>query len=232
MAGLTGHMVSGLAYKGLTYDPVKSFTPVAMLSEAPFVLVVNASSKVSSVRELIDASRASPRGLTYGSSGNGAGPHLATEMFVEATGAKFVHVPYKGSAPAMLAVLSGEVDLAILDISAMTQVKAGKLKALAQTAGSRSVLAPGVLTMAEAGVRGVEVPSGQGLLAPAGTPRDVVFAINSVVNRALNTEEVRKSFLSRGFMPAPATPEAFGEFLESEAKKYAQLLKRLDLKLQ
>jgi tripartite-type tricarboxylate transporter receptor subunit TctC len=231
MAGLTGHIVSGIVYRNLAYHPVKSFEPAAMLSDAPFILAVSSASRVQTPKELIELSKARPNGLTYGSSGTGAGPHLATEMLARATGANLVHVPYKGSAPAMLALLSGEVDMAILDISAMNQVNAGKLRALAQTAATRSPLAPAVPTLAETGISGVEVPSGQGLLAPAGTPREVILRINSVINRALATDEVRKSFESRGFMPAPNTPEAFGAFLQSEYQKYLDLTKRINLVL-
>ncbi|MFM9969724.1 MAG: Bug family tripartite tricarboxylate transporter substrate binding protein [Burkholderiales bacterium] len=232
MAGLTGHIVSGILYKNLSYDPVKSFAAVAQMSDAPFILVVNAKSSVRSPRELIDLSRAKTGGLTYGSSGTGAGPHLATEMFMRATGANLVHVPYKGSAPAMLAVLAGEVDTAILDLSALVQVQAGKLTALALTTASRSPLAPGIQTLAEAGIAGVDVPSGQGLLAPLGTPREIVFRINGVVNQALATEEVRKNFMARAFMPAPRTPEEFATFLQSEYQKYLELTKRLNVTLE
>lgn len=229
MAGLTGHIVSGILYKNLSYDPVKSFVATAQMSEAPFILVVSSSSKVRSPRELVDLSRSSPKGLTYGSSGTGAGPHLATEILIRATGANLIHVPYKGSAPAMQAVLAGEVDTAILDLSAMNQVLAGKLSALALTTARRSVLAPGIPTLAETGINGVDVPSGQGLLTPAGTPREVVMRINSVVNQALNTDEVRKAFMARGFTPAPGTPEAFAAFLAAEMQKYSELIKRLNV---
>jgi tripartite-type tricarboxylate transporter receptor subunit TctC len=232
MAGLTGHIVSGILYKNLSYDPVKSFAAVAQMSDAPFILVVNSSSKVRSPRELIELSRSKSGGLTYGSSGTGAGPHLATEMFARATGANLVHVPYKGSAPAMMAVLSGEVDTAILDLSAMTQVQAGKLTALGLTTVARSPLAPGIPTLAEAGISGVDVPSGQGLLAPLGTPREIVFRLNGVVNQALATEEVRKNFMARAFMPAPRTPEEFAAFLQSEYQKYLELTKRLNVSVE
>jgi tripartite-type tricarboxylate transporter receptor subunit TctC len=232
MAGVTGHIVSGILYKNLNYDPVKSFAPVAMLADAPFILAVNAESKAQTPRELIAASKAQPKGLTYGSSGVGAGPHLATELFVRATGANLVHVPYKGSAPAMQALLAGEVDLAILDLSAMNQIRAGKLRALAVTSATRSPLVPGVATMAETGVANVEVPSGQGLLMPVGVPREIVTRVNAVVNEALATEEVRKAFMARGFTPAPNTPEGFGAFLVAEYQKYADLTKRISITLE
>jgi len=232
MAGLTGHIVSGILYKNLPYDAIKSFVATAQMSEAPFILVVGSSSKVRSPRELVELSRASSKGLTYGSSGTGAGPHLATEILIRATGANFIHVPYKGSAPAMQAVLAGEVDTAILDLSAMNQVQAGKLIALALTTTQRSMLAPGIPTLAETGISGVDVTSGQGLLTPAGTPREVVVRINAVVNQALNTDEVKKAFMARGFTAAPATPEAFAAFLASEMQKYSELIKRLNVTIE
>ncbi|MSQ53399.1 MAG: tripartite tricarboxylate transporter substrate binding protein [Betaproteobacteria bacterium] len=232
MAGLTGHIVSGILYKNLSYDAIKSFTATAQMSVAPFILVVNAASEVRAPRELVDLSRLRPKGLTYGSSGTGAGPHLATEIFIRATGANLIHVPYKGSAPAMQAVLAGEVDTAILDLSAMTQVQSGKLIALALTTAQRSALAPGIPTMAEAGIKGVDVPSGQGLLTPAGTPREIVMRINAVVNQALNSDEVKKAFMAIGFTPAPATPEAFAAFLASEMQKYSELIKRLNVTIE
>ena len=181
---------------------------------------------------MIDLSKNRPKGLTYGSSGTGAGPHLATEMLIRATGANFVHIPYKGSAPAMLAVLAGEVDLAILDLSAMNQVQSGKLTALALTTQARSPLAPGIPTLSETGISGVDVPSGQGLLAAAGTPREIVVRLNSIVNQALNSDEVRKNFMARAFMPAPRTPEEFASFLQSEYQKYAELIKRLNVNIE
>jgi tripartite-type tricarboxylate transporter receptor subunit TctC len=132
----------------------------------------------------------------------------------------------------MQAVLAGEVDTAILDLSAMNQVQAGKLIALALTTAQRSVLAPGIPTLAETGIAGVDVTSGQGLLTPAGTPREVVARINAVVNQALNTDEVKKAFMARGFTAAPATPEAFAAFLASEMQKYSELIKRLNVTIE
>src|SRR5438132_1510624 len=184
LTGPVSHAVSAALYKNLGYDAVSSFTAVARVASAPFILVVHPSVKANSVQELVDLARARPGALTYASSGSGAAPHLATEMLASMTGTKFVHVPFKGTAPALVALLGGQVDFQVADVAAIPHVRAGKLRALAVTTAKPSVLVPGVPTVAESGVPGFDVPSATGILAPVETPRVVVAKINSAINRA------------------------------------------------
>ena len=231
LTGPISHAVSAALYKNPGYDAVSSFAAVARVASAPFILVVNPSVKANSVRELIELARARPGALTYASSGSGAAPHLAAEMLASMTGTKFVHVPFKGTAPALVALLGGQVDFQIADVAAIPYVRAGKLRALAVTTARPSALVPGVPSVAESGVPGFDVPSATGILAPAGTPREVVAKINSAINRALATGEVRQRLNAQGFEPAPATPEEFAAFLASEVRKYARVIQEAGVRI-
>ena len=231
LTGPISHAVSAALYKNPGYDAVSSFAAVARVASAPFILVVHPSVKANSVRELIELARARPGALTYASSGSGAAPHLAAEMLASMTGTKFVHVPFKGTAPALVALLGGQVDFQIADVAAIPHVRAGKLRALAVTTARPSALVPGVPSVAESGVPGFDVPSATGILAPAGTPREVVAKINSAINRALATGEVRQRLNAQGFEPAPETPEEFAAFLASEVRKYARVIQEAGVRI-
>ena len=231
LTGPISHAVSAALYKNPGYDAVSSFAAVARVASAPFILVVHPSVKANSVRELIELARARPGALTYASSGSGAAPHLAAEMLASMTGTKFVHVPFKGTAPALVALLGGQVDFQIADVAAIPHMRAGKLRALAVTTARPSALVPGVPSVAESGVPGFDVPSATGILAPAGTPREVVAKINSAINRALATGEVRQRLNAQGFEPAPATPEEFAAFLASEVRKYARVIQEAGVRI-
>ncbi len=231
LTGPISHAVSAALYKNLGYDAVSSFTAVARVASAPFILVVHPSVKANSVRELIELARARPGALTYASSGSGAAPHLAAEMLASMTGTKFVHVPFKGTAPALVALLGGQVDFQIADVAAIPHVRAGKLRALAVTTARPSALVPGVPSVAESGVPGFDVPSATGILAPAETPREIVARINAAINRALATREVRQRLNAQGFEAAPATPEEFAAFLASEVRKYARIIQEAGVRI-
>jgi tripartite-type tricarboxylate transporter receptor subunit TctC len=231
LTGPVSHAVSAALYKNLGYDAVSSFTAVARVASAPFILVVHPSVKANSVRELIELARARPGALTYASSGSGAAPHLAAEMLASMTGTKFVHVPFKGTAPALVALLAGQVDFQIADVAAIPHVRAGKLRALAVTTARPSALVPGVPSVAESGVPGFDVPSATGILAPAGTPREIVAKINAAINRALAADDVRQRLNAQGFEPAPATPEEFAVFLASEVQKYARIIQEAGVRI-
>jgi tripartite-type tricarboxylate transporter receptor subunit TctC len=231
LTGAISHAVSAALYKNLSYDAVGSFAAVARVATAPFILVVHPSLRASSVQELIGLARAKPEALTYASSGSGAAPHLAAEMLASMTGTKFVHVPFKGTAPALMALLGAQVDFQIADVAAIPHIRAGKLRALAVTTAKPSGLVPGVPSVAESGVPGFDVPSATGILAPAGTPRDVIAKINASINRALATEEVRRRLNAQGFEAAPATPEEFGAFLASEVLKYTKVIRESGLRI-
>ncbi len=231
LIGPISHAVSAALYKDLSYDAVKSFAAVAQLASAPFILVVHPAVKANSVKELVELARARPGAITYASSGSGAAPHLAAEMLASLTGTKFVHVPFKGTAPALVALLGGQVDFQIADVAAIPHIRAGRLRALAVTTARPSALVPGVPTIAESGVPGFDVPSTTGILAPAGTPREIVGKINAAINRALATQDVRQRLNAQGFEPTPTTPDEFAAFLASEVQKYAKLVKDIGVRI-
>ena len=224
LTGLITHASSAALYRNLSYDALKSFAPVGMVSAATFILIVHPALPAKTLRDLVALARARPGALTYASTGTGAAPHLATVMFAHATGIELVHVPFKGTAPALVALMGGQVDFLIADVSALPQIQSGKVRALAVTTAQRSALVPGVPTFAEAGVPGVEVPSNTGILAPAGTPADIVAKINAGINRALALDDVRRRLAAQGFEPAPGSSEAFGAFLAREVEKYRRIV--------
>jgi len=223
--GAISHAASANLYRNLGYDAVRSFAPLGTISLSPFILVVSPTTKAGSVRELVELARSRPGELNYASSGNGASPHLAAEMFARAAGIRIVHIPFKGMAPALTALLSGEVDLIFADVAVMPQVRSGRLRALAVTTAKPSPLVPGVPTLGEAGVAGVEIPSVTGFIAPAGTPRETVAFINDSMGRALASSELRERLIALGFEPFESRPEEFGAFLAAEVRRYAQVIK-------
>jgi tripartite-type tricarboxylate transporter receptor subunit TctC len=226
------HAITSVLYKDLSYDALKSFTGVGQIAVAPFVVVVNASSGVKSMKELLDLARARPGQVSYGSTGSGAGPNVVTEIIALSTGVRFLHVPFKGAAPATAALLAGQVDFAMADsASAIAHVQGGRLRALAVTTANPSPLYRGVPTVAEAAVPGFAYPSSVGFLAPAGTPREAVVRINAALGRALGNEAVRGRLNGLGFDAVPMAPEEFDAFMAGEVRKYTKVVKDLGLKL-
>jgi len=222
--GAISHAASANLYRNLPYDALKSFAPLGTISLSPFILVVNPRVQADTVGALVEVARAKPGALNYASSGNGASPHLAAEMFARAAGIRIVHVPFKGMQPALVALVSGEVDLTFADIAAMPLVRSGRLRALAVTTARPSPLVPGVPTLAEAGVAGVDIPSVAGFIAPAGTPRETVAFINASMNRALAAADLRERLTGLGFEPYASSPEEFGAFLAAEVRRYARVI--------
>jgi tripartite-type tricarboxylate transporter receptor subunit TctC len=229
--GAISHAASANLYRNLGYDAVRSFAPLGTISLSPFILVVNPRTKAGSVLELIELARSRPGELNYGSSGNGASPHLAAEMFSRAAGIRMVHVPYKGMQPVLVALVSGEIDLTFADIAVMPLVRSGRLTALAVTTAKPSSLVPGVPTLAESGVAGVDIPNVAGFLAPAGTPRDTVALVNTSMARALAAGDLRERLIGLGFEPYQTTPEEFGAFLAAEVRRYAQVIRDAGIKV-
>jgi tripartite-type tricarboxylate transporter receptor subunit TctC len=226
LGALSTHAVNPSLYARMPYDAVKDFVPITLLAITPNVLVVNASLPVGSLKELIAYAKANPGKLSFGSGSNGSAGHLAGELFKVDTGTDIVHVPYKGGAPATQALLANDVQFMFDNLANATpQVKAGKLKAIAVTTAQRSKLAPELPTMAEAGVPGFDISTWFGLLAPAGTPKDVIAKWNAEVTKLLNSPEIRERFLALGQEPAPTTSEQFAAFINSELAKYARIVK-------
>lgn len=228
----TSHTISASLYDNIKYDAVASFSPITMVSTSPFILVVNEKSAFHNVKELIEAARAKPGSIDYGTSGTGAGPHLSGELFKDMTGIEVEHVPYKGSAPAVQAVVGGHVDYAMADIAAVPLIKAGRLRALAVTSATRSDLLPDVPTMAEAGLQGYEVTNWSALLAPKDTPDDVVRFLNTAATRALSDPQVKAAYHQQGFQTSPSSPQALKEHLNGEVEKYRRIIKQANIRVQ
>ncbi len=226
MGALSTHAVNPSLYPSMPYDAVKDFAPITLIAVTPNVLVVNPALPVKSVRELIAYAKANPNKLSFGSGSNGSAGHLAGELFKVETGTDLVHIPYKGAAPAMQALLAGDTQLMFDNLaSAMPQVKAGKLRALAVTTAKRSSLVPELPTMAEAGVPGFDIATWFGLLAPAGTPKDVIAKWNADVVKILDSPEMRQKLQAQGAEPTPMTPAQFAAFIAAELPKYARIVK-------
>ena len=226
MGALSTHAVNPSLYAKMPYDAQKDFAPITLVAVTPNVLVVNPSLPVHSVKELIAYAKAHPGKLSFGSGSNGSAGHLAGELFKVDTGTDMVHVPYKGAAPAMQALLAGDTQLMFDNLaSAMAQVKAGKLRALAVTTAQRSKLAPDLPTMAEAGVPGFDISTWFGLLAPAGTPPAVIDKWNADVTKILSAPEMRERLAAQGAEAAPDSPAEFAHFIARELAKYAPIVK-------
>ncbi len=218
---LAAHAINPSMYKSLPYDTEKDFAPVSVLATLPMLVAAAKQTPANTIQELIDYAKANPDKLTFASAGNGNTSHLAAELFKTATNTKMVHVPYKGSGPAVVAMLSGEVSLMFDSIStSLPHVKAGKLKGIAVTGKKRSAVLPDVPTVDESGVPGFEVNGWYGILAPAGTPKDVVMDLNKAFNDAANTPEVKSQLSGYGYEIEGSTPEAFAKLITSEITKW------------
>jgi tripartite-type tricarboxylate transporter receptor subunit TctC len=226
MGALSTHAVNPSLYSKMPYDAQKDFAPITRVAITPNVLVVNPALPVNSVRELIAYAKAHPGKLSFGSGSTGSAGQLAGELLKVDAGVDMVHIPYKGAAPAMQALLAGDTQLMFDNLAnAMAQVKAGKLRALAVTTAERSKLAPDLPTMAEAGVSGFDISTWFGLFAPAGTPPDVVAKWNADVTRILDAPDMRERLMAQGAEPAPDSPAEFGRFVSGELAKYARIVK-------
>ncbi len=227
------HAINAALYPKMPYDPVKDFAPITLCAGVPNVLVVNPASaqkyQINSVPDLIRAAKANPGKLNVASSGNGTSIHLSAELFKTMTGTYMVHLPYRGSGPAMIDLLGGSVDLMFDNLpSALPHIKAGKLKALAVTSAVRSAVVPDLPTIAEAGgpsLKGFEASSWFGLLAPAGTPADVVNRVQQEVAKSLASPAVKERLVAQGAIPSGTAPAEFARFIDAETQKWAQVVK-------
>ena len=205
-------------------DGTADFAPVSTMSTSPMILVVDPALPVHDVRQLIERAKAKPGALNYASSGNGTTPHLYAELFKLRTGTRIVHVPYKGTAPALAGLLAGDVQMSFAPAtSVLPYVKTGQLRALATTGSARFALLPEVPTMKEAGVAGAEADVWYGMLAPAGTPPKVVATIASAIAQVSHTTDFRKRLESLGAEPKTTTPAAFRSLLRREIDRWAEV---------
>ena len=216
-------------FEKLSWDPVRDLAPIGMVATSPHILVVPNRLAVAKVDDLVKLARANPGKLSYASAGVGTTFHLCTEMFKDATGTFIVHIPYRGGGPALLDTLSGQVDLSFPTLAAaLPHVKAGALRALAVTGVARSPLLPEVPTLRElqvAGLRDFQFQQWLALLAPAGTPPEVVARLNGALRQVLNSAEVREKFQAQAFESLITSPEEAGRFIASEVPRFARLIK-------
>lgn len=229
---LMGHIgtlaVNPALYPKLGYDPVRSFAPVAWVARVPNVLVVNPSVPARDLREFVALAKAKPGSLAYGSGGNGSAAHTTMEYFKLQTGTSLLHIPYKGTAPSVTDLLAGQVQALFTGAPALLpHIKAGKMRALAVSSGKRLAVLPDVPTVAESGIpgtKGFEADQWYGLVAPAGTPADIVALLNQHVNKALALEEVRTRLATEGAEPTPATPQAFAQLIAEEIPRWHKVV--------
>jgi tripartite-type tricarboxylate transporter receptor subunit TctC len=225
------HAINAALYPKMPFDPAKDFAPIVLVAGVPNVLVINpakaAEYKINSVADLIRFARANPGKLNMASSGNGTSIHLSGELFKSMTGTYMLHFPYRGSGPALLDLMGGTMDVMFDNLpSSLPQIKAGKLKALAVTSAQRSAALPDLPTIAEAGpVKGFDASSWFGLLAPAGTPTDIVNRIQQETAKAFESPVFKERLLSQGAIPGGQPPAEFARFIAAETKKWAQVVK-------
>jgi len=213
-------------YRKLAFDPVKDFTPVVLVAPTYYLLVMHPSLPAKSVKELIALAKATPGKLTFASPGVGGPPHLATELLKTLTGADMVHVPYKGTGPAITDLLGGQVSFMFADlIAVLPHVQSGRLRALAVSTARRNQRVPTVPTVAESGAPGFEVLGWSGLLAPAGTPSTIVKKLNADVKSVLTLPDVQEKLASDGKEFGENTPEQFAAFIRSEIAKWGKVIK-------
>ncbi|MCS4509390.1 Bug family tripartite tricarboxylate transporter substrate binding protein [Xylophilus ampelinus] len=229
---VSSHAINVSIYPKLGYDPVKSFTPIVLIGANPVVLVVGEKSPYKTLKDVIAAAKAKPGTVTSASAGNGTSQHMALELLGFQSGTKFVHVPYKGSGPAIQDVIAGQVDMMFdTTVVAGPHIQSGKLRALAVSSAKRLDSMPDVPTVAET-VPGFEVLSWQGIFAPANTPKPIVDKLNAEILKILATPEIQDRLKSLGMQSNPMTPAQFGEFQKKEVDKWAQVVKAAGIKLE
>ncbi|MEO8203045.1 MAG: tripartite tricarboxylate transporter substrate binding protein [Betaproteobacteria bacterium] len=229
---VSSHAINPALTPGLKYDPVKDFAPVSLVASIPFALIVHPSLPVHSVKELIALAKSKPGALNFSSAGTGTSNHLAGELFKSMTGTFMVHIPYKGSAPALTDLIGGQVQLMFdLVLTTAPHVKSGAVRALAVTGRERSAALPGVPTVAESGVPGYEVSAWFGIFAPAGTPAAVIGTLNAETVKALRQPDLRDRMASQGAEPVTSTPEQFAAYVKEELAKWTRVVKASGMKV-
>jgi tripartite-type tricarboxylate transporter receptor subunit TctC len=225
MASTSPNSVNPYLYSRLGFDPIKSFTPIVLVSSVPNILVVPAASPFNSVHDLVAFAKANPGKLNYGSGGVGSSQHLAGIMLATAAKIDMVHVPFKGAGPAQTALVAGHLDLVLDTPPALVHVAAGRLKALAVASKSRNPAIPNVPTFDELGIPGVHMGAWYGIVGPAGTPREIVDRINRETNAVLQTSDMKKRMLDYAAIIGGGTPEDFEAFMVRELKRFEEVVK-------
>ncbi len=222
----SSHAINQSLYAKLPYDAVRDFSPITLAGSSPLLLAVNAASPLKTVRDLIYAAQAKPDELTYSTAGSGSSGHLAGVLLALTTGIKLQHVPYKGTAPALTAVLTNEVSMSFAPPPPfLAQIRAGKMRALGMSSAQRSPAAPDIPTIAESGVPDFAASVWYGFLAPANTPRDIVQRLNAAISAVIKEADVHDLLSAQGIDPYSSTPEEFARFIATELEKWAKVVK-------
>jgi tripartite-type tricarboxylate transporter receptor subunit TctC len=233
IANVGTQSINPTLYARLPYDPDKAFAPISLICELPFVLMASPSFAPNSVKELIALAKANPGKVTYASSGNGGSPHLTAELFQLLTGTTMTHVPYKGGGPAMIDLMSGQVNLLFASVlEGSGHIKAGKLKGLAVTHAKRNPALPEVPTIAEAGVKGGESGSWIALLAPAGTPAAIIDKLAADVKDVVADAETRDKLIAQGAVPQSSTPAQLQALIDADLARYGKIIRDKNLKVE
>jgi tripartite-type tricarboxylate transporter receptor subunit TctC len=230
---ITTHGIGPHLYASLPYDPMHDFAPVILLAKLPLVMTVNAELPARSVAEVVALAKARPGELAFASSGNGGAPHLAGELFKNATGTDLLHVPYRGSGPAVIDVVAGRVAM-MFDAapSLLPFIQSGKLRALAAASPERHRLLPDVPTFGELGFGGMDIALWYGVAAPAGTPPEIVRRLNAELAAILALPEIRESFAKQGAEPGGGTPQAFDAFMRQESARWRNVVRQAGIKVE
>ena len=228
---LAAHAINPSLYKNLPYDSIKDFTPISMVAKLPLVLYSNPKFGPKTVPELIAYAKKNPGQLSYGSAGSGNTSHLAGELFASTAGLQMLHVPYKGGGPSITAAVGGEIPTVFAGPDSLGMARNGRLHVLAVTSPERSPLIPDVPAVAET-LKGFEVFGWYGLLAPANTPAGVVQKLNAEINATLKSAEFKKLVEPLGYIPTGSTPAEFGSFVQTETKRWGEVIRKADIKLE
>ena len=233
MVHSTTHVGNAHLYKKLAYDTLKDFTSVGLLSGQPGALTVHPSLPVKNVREFIALAKAKPGQVLYSSSGNGSAPHLSMALFTSMSGIELVHVPYKGGAPQVTALVAGEAQASLATIATVVnQIRAGKLRVLGVSSAKPSPALPGVPTIAQSGVPGYEMAPWIGVFAPAGTPKAIIDRLNTEINKALAQRDMQEKLSNQALDPWPSTPEEMNRQLKADFDKYGKLIQMTGAKVE
>lgn len=229
----SSYSINPSLYSSLPFDPVNDFSPVALIAEAPFLLVVHPAMPVKTVRDVIALAKARPGSLNFASGGNGSSGHLAGELFQDLAGIKMTHIPYKGAGPALVDVITGQVEMTFASvISSLPHIRSRRLKALGVTSAKRSQALPDIPTIAESGVKGYATTTWYGVLLPAGARAPMVEKLNKEIRKALQAPELHERFMRDGAVPADTTPEQFRAHLVSEIAKWRKVTREANVRVE
>jgi tripartite-type tricarboxylate transporter receptor subunit TctC len=230
---ITTHGIGPHLYTSLPYDSVKDFNPIILAAKLPLIMTINAEHSMKSVTEVVDFAKANPGKLSFASSGNGGAPHMSGELFQNVAGIKMLHVPYRGSGPAVIDVGAGRVDIMFDAVpSLLALIQAGKLRPLAAASAERNPIVPDAPTFAELGIKGMEISLWYGLMGPAGLPQPIVQRLNAELAKILKTDEVRQNFASQGAFAEPGTPADYAAFMRDESARWGEVVRTNNIKME